>query len=85
VDRLDRAGARLVDRYRARLEPLQNRLHALDPEGPLRRGYALVERDTGAPVRRAAALQVDDNVLLRFLDSPRSARITESKFTSESP
>lgn len=85
LGRLDRAGARLVDRYRARLEPLRNRLHALDPEGPLRRGYALVERDTGAPVRRAEALQVDDNVLLRFLDGTRSTRITESKSTGEPP
>lgn len=85
VGRLDRTGARLADRYRTRLERLQNRLHALDPEGPLRRGYALVERTTGAPVRQAEALKVDDDVLLRFLDATRHARITASRSIGEPP
>lgn len=76
-DRLGRAGDRLVERHRTRLERLRSPLQALDPEGPLRRGYALIERE-GAPVRRARTLDAGDDVVLRFLDADRPARITPS-------
>lgn len=76
VGRLDRTGTRLVERHQTRLERLRHRLHALDPKGPLRRGYAFVERD-GTPVRQAASLRPDDAVVLRFLDDARHARVIE--------
>lgn len=72
--RLERAGPRLLERHRTRLERLQNRLDALNPRSPLQRGYALVER-SGQPVRRAADFDPDEDVLLRFLDGTRRARI----------
>lgn len=77
LGRLERAGSRLAHDHRNRLEQLQSRLRALDPEGPLRRGYALVERD-GEPVRRAAALPPSETVTLRFLDGTRPARTLAS-------
>lgn len=75
VGRLERAGSRLVEPHRTRLERLQSRLQALDPEGPLRRGYALVERD-GDAIPRASGLQPSDVVTLHFFDGQRTATIT---------
>lgn len=84
ISRLERTGTRLVERHQTRLDRLQSRLQALDPEGPLRRGYALVERD-GAPIRRARTLAPDDDVTLQFFDEARSARITGSSPADEPP
>jgi exodeoxyribonuclease VII large subunit len=73
VARLERGGDRLTERARTRLERLRGRLQAVDPEQPLRRGYAYPTRD-GTPVRSAAALRDGDLVQLRFQDG---ARLTE--------
>ncbi|MFO8098776.1 MAG: exodeoxyribonuclease VII large subunit [Salinibacter sp.] len=67
ADRLNRAGAQVLDRAQTRLERLQGRLAAVDPEQPLRRGYAYPTRN-GAPVASAQALHAGDEVRLRFLD-----------------
>jgi exodeoxyribonuclease VII large subunit len=74
VDRLDRSSDRLLDPARTRLERLQNRLTAVDPEQPLRRGYAYPTRD-GAPVPSADALNTDDEVQIRFYDGHRKAKV----------
>jgi exodeoxyribonuclease VII large subunit len=74
VDRLERSGDRLTESARARLDRLQSRLQALDPEQPLRRGYAYPTSD-GAPVRSAEALDPGDPVHLRFHDGSRNAEI----------
>lgn len=79
--RLRRTGDRLVERHRTQLERLRHRLHALDPKAPLRRGYALVERND-TPIRRAAALAPSDDIVLRFLDDARYARITQPPDTT---
>jgi exonuclease VII large subunit len=63
---------------RHRLETLRHRLDLLDPMRPLQRGYARVERD-GMPVRRAADLETDDLLSLRFADGKRSVRVQKSE------
>ena len=75
IGRLDRAGRHVVERHKTRLARLHDRLQSLDPEGPLRRGYALVDRD-GTAIRRADPLHPDDPIVLHFLDGDRYARVT---------
>jgi len=74
VDRLTRSGDRLVDQARTRLNHLRDRLHALDPEQPLRRGYIHLTRN-GSPVRSVDALQNGDRVRLHFQDGHRDAEV----------
>ena len=74
VDRLGRGGARAVDRARTRLTRLRDRLHALDPEQPLRRGYVHLTQD-GTSVQSAESLQDGDRVRLHFQDGHRDAEV----------
>jgi exodeoxyribonuclease VII large subunit len=74
IDRLERSSTRLLDRARTRLERLQGRLAAVDPEAPLRRGYAYPTRN-GAPVSSAQALDTGDKVTLRFSDGQRVTEV----------
>jgi exodeoxyribonuclease VII large subunit len=61
-------------RRRANLTELRLRLQALDPTGPLERGYALVLKE-GTPVARTEGLSVGDEVRLRFWDGSAQARV----------
>jgi exodeoxyribonuclease VII large subunit len=74
ISRLERSGVRLTEQARTRLDRLRSRLAAIDPEQPLRRGYAYPARD-GTPVRSAETLQEGDLVRLRFHDGRRSAEV----------
>ncbi len=74
VDRLERSSQRLTESARARLDRLRSRLQAVDPQHPLRRGYAYPTAD-GAPVRSADALDPGDHVQLHFHDGRRDAEI----------
>ncbi|WP_208426262.1 MULTISPECIES: exodeoxyribonuclease VII large subunit [Salinibacter] len=74
VDRLGRGGARAVDRARTRLTRLRDRLHALDPEQPLRRGYVHLTQD-GTSVQSAESLRGGDRVRLHFQDGHRDAEV----------
>ena len=74
VDRLTRSGDRLVDQARVRLDRLRDRLQAVDPEQPLRRGYVHLTRD-GAPVQSADVLDDGDRVRLHFTDGHRDAEV----------
>ena len=74
VDRLERGGARGVDQARTRLTRLRDRLHALDPEQPLRRGYVHLTQD-GTSVQSAESLQDGDRVRLHFQDGHRDAEV----------
>ncbi len=74
IRRLERSGEHLLDQARARLEQLRSRLAAVDPEAPLRRGYAYPTRD-GAPVPSAHALDTGDRVALRFADGERVTEV----------
>ena len=74
VDRLERGGAQGVDQARTRLTRLRDRLHALDPEQPLRRGYVHLTQD-GTSVQSAESLQDGDRVRLHFQDGHRDAEV----------
>jgi exodeoxyribonuclease VII large subunit len=74
IDRLERGGERVLEQTRTRLERLQGRLAAVDPEQPLRRGYAYPTRD-GAPVENANALSPGDRLRLRFRDGRRVVEV----------
>lgn len=74
VDRLDRTGSRLTEPVRNRLDGLQNRLVAIDPEQPLRRGYVYPTVE-GAPIPSVEAIDSGDLVDLRFHDGHRRAEI----------
>lgn len=56
------------------LSSLWYRLQALDPQSPLRRGYALVVRD-GAAIAGVSSLKAGEDVTLRFHDGSAEARI----------
>lgn len=75
VDRLTRSGDRLTEQARTRLDRLQSRLQALDPEQPLRRGYVYPTTDDGMPVRSAETLKAGDLVRLHFEDGQQDAEI----------
>ncbi len=74
VDRLTRSGPQLVEQARMQLDHLRDRLHALDPEQPLRRGYVHLSRD-GTPVRSVESLEDGDRVRLHFQDGHRDAEV----------
>jgi exodeoxyribonuclease VII large subunit len=74
VDRLTRSGDRLLEHARTRLDRLRDRLDALDPEEPLRRGYVHLTRD-GTPVRSVDSLDDGDRVRLHFQEGHRDAEV----------
>jgi len=62
-------------RHAATVTSLKRQLELLDPQRPLRRGFARVEHRK-APVMRADALQPGDHVTLRFADGAVPAEVT---------
>jgi len=74
VDRLTRSGIRLTEQARTRLDRLRDRLHAADPEKPLRRGYVHLTHE-GTPIQSADALDDGDRVRLHFRDGHRDAEV----------
>ncbi|SFG82778.1 exodeoxyribonuclease VII large subunit [Methylobacterium gossipiicola] len=73
--RLDRAGARLTERRRDRIETLGSLLGSLSYRAVLARGFALVRDDSGAAIRTAAAANSAGTVSLEFADGAVAARI----------
>lgn len=73
---LHRSTRQRFQRERQRLESLTQQLDVLDPRRPLSRGYIRVERD-GQPIRMAATLRNNDQIMLHFLDGRRKARIED--------
>jgi exodeoxyribonuclease VII large subunit len=74
VDRLTRSGDRLLEQAHTRLDRLRDRLQAMDPEQPLRRGYVHLTRD-GTPVQSVDAVDDGDRVRLHFQDGHRNAEV----------
>ncbi|HJV89284.1 MAG TPA: exodeoxyribonuclease VII large subunit [Holophagaceae bacterium] len=57
------------------LDLLQERLKALDPKGPLARGFVLVRDAQGRPITTAGATHPGDRLRLQWLDGEREAEI----------
>ena len=74
--RLHRSTRNRLQHEQLHLQALTQRLDALDPRRPLKRGYVRVERD-GEPVREAAQLDPKDQIVLHFRDGSRQARIED--------
>jgi exodeoxyribonuclease VII large subunit len=74
---LQRAARRTLEHRAARVDALRNRLRALDPDAPLRRGYAAVSHE-GTPVRDARSLRPGDTVVLQFRDGNRTATVAQT-------
>ena len=75
--RLERTAPRLLERRRQQVALLKSRLDALDPQAPLRRGFAFVEKD-GQPVRSAGALAAGDALSLTFADGAHTTRVEDA-------
>ena len=73
------AGARQVLHLRQqRLQSLEARLHALDPNAVLGRGYALALDAGGRVVTDAGSLAAGDRLRLRFAQGTATARVEET-------
>jgi exodeoxyribonuclease VII large subunit len=73
--RLGPLARRALDQADARLAALEKLRQSLDPDRPLRAGFARVERADGALVRAAAGLRSGEAVKLIFHDGGRAAVI----------
>lgn len=73
---------RACERKRMTLATDTSRLSGLDPYGPVRRGYALVEKD-GVLVKSVSALSPDTEVSLRFRDGSARAGIREVTYDTD--
>lgn len=73
--RLDEELASIYRRSRHSVETSHQLLLALDPERPLRQGYALVQKTDGSIVTKAEALHVPDEFLVKFFDGTVLSRV----------
>ncbi|HMB93508.1 MAG TPA: exodeoxyribonuclease VII large subunit, partial [Rhodothermales bacterium] len=72
--RLHRSMHQHLRTARQRLAATQQTLALLDPQRPLQRGYARIERQ-GQPIKKAAALRPKDDITLIFEDGTRQANV----------
>ncbi|MBQ9082087.1 MAG: exodeoxyribonuclease VII large subunit [Clostridia bacterium] len=82
VERLNRAGNRLVDGQTQRLAQLAGKLHALSPLQVLSRGYAAVRKD-GEWLSDGGDLQPGDGVTIRFCDGEADCTVTRVRSMEE--
>ena len=73
--RLDPLARRALTQAGERLTALEKLRLSLNPDGPLSRGFARVERADGHPIRSAAAARSGETVKLVFHDGDRAAVI----------
>jgi exodeoxyribonuclease VII large subunit len=75
--RLGPAAAQFLDRPGHRLALLETRLQAMDPRGPLERGFVLVRDAEGRPLTRSAQAGVRAEVQLQWQDGLRRANLED--------
>jgi exodeoxyribonuclease VII large subunit len=78
VEGLFYAGEDRVRRAGERLNLHSQKLAALSPLFPLRKGYAIVKDAAGKAVRSAAGLKAGDRLDLRFAEGRAGAEVTET-------
>ncbi len=83
-ERLPERAIGFVGRKRTLLDLARAALESVDPNAPLRRGYAMLFRD-GAVVRNAEELRVGDEVRARFGRGAARARIESIETNEEEP
>jgi exodeoxyribonuclease VII large subunit len=77
-----RQGRSMAVTYRHKREKLisiSGKLHALSPLATLGRGYAVVETDTGKPVRKSSEIAPGDRVRIRLHEGEADADIIETR------
>jgi exodeoxyribonuclease VII large subunit len=76
--RLDSGLALLLERRRAKLDQFRARHEALSPANVLARGYAIVHlAGQSSPIKRAADLNLNDDLSVTFHEGEAGARVTE--------
>ncbi|MFN3520617.1 MAG: exodeoxyribonuclease VII large subunit [Phenylobacterium sp.] len=80
--RLEPTISRQLDRFSERLSNLSKLHAAVNPDAPLKRGFARVHRADGELVRAAGSLASGEAVSLVFADGPRGAVIDGQAQTS---
>ena len=75
ADRLARGVHQLIHRHQGKIERLDATLAALNPEAVLNRGYAIVQKRDGTPVKSPAQLRHGEAVTLRLAEGDAGARI----------
>ncbi len=83
--RLERAVSRRLERSAETLLRLDQLRRSLDPDGPLRRGFARVHGADGALIRSAAALGAQETARLVFHDGERLAIISGAPLLRDAP
>ncbi|MFO8232919.1 MAG: exodeoxyribonuclease VII large subunit [Longimonas sp.] len=81
---LNRAIQTRFDRIRTRTETAHQRLRSADPRRPMQHGFALVTQH-GEPVTRAADLDPEEPVTLRFRDGTRQATVHDENTPVDDP
>ncbi len=77
-----RQGRSMAVTYRHKHEKLisiSGKVHALSPLATLGRGFAVVERDTGRPVRSSSEISPGDRVRIRLHEGEADADIVETR------
>lgn len=74
-ERSARAVSSLLRLRRANLAGLANRLQALNPEGILKRGFTMVQREDGSLLSSVRQASVGETVDVRFWDGKISTRV----------
>jgi exodeoxyribonuclease VII large subunit len=64
---------RFTHRAAERLQSLEKLRQSLNPDGPLKRGFARIHHADGSLARAAAALEAGEAVRMVFLDGERQA------------
>jgi exodeoxyribonuclease VII large subunit len=77
--KLDHEMTREISRSKQRFELLCSRLESLSPVAVLARGYAIVRTESGALVRRASEVTVDDRLRIRVAEGEIRARVEDEK------
>ena len=70
---------RRIQTQRHGLDLLQERLRALDPRGPLQRGFVLALDAGGRPVTSATTARRGDQLRLQWLDGERQAEVRDEE------
>ncbi len=76
LKRLNRAAGQRMDQAGQRLELLLAKLHGLDPDKPLERGYSLLLHPDGSLVASVDELHAHDLVDIRLHDGNVAAKVT---------
>ncbi|MET0274210.1 MAG: exodeoxyribonuclease VII large subunit, partial [Phenylobacterium sp.] len=83
--RLQPGVARRLERLSERLEGLSKLYYSVDPERPLQRGFARVQRADGSIVHAGASLESGEEIAIKFGDQVTRQAVVDGAITSPPP